>query len=147
VFIFFSLNTNSHNITSLNRDVLIFESELLILLVVVMVFFVFLNFQSCSPRPHPHTFPPLFSSLLFLPCTVHFQATINHSKEDWNEALEFQPSSPHLRMLLGEAFISVSAEGKVRAAGSHDSQGSCNYHPRMTFFSSLFPFFQAQKKE
>lgn len=40
-------------------------------------------------------------------------ATINNTKEDWNEVMEFQALNPHLRILLGEAFISVTSEGKV----------------------------------
>ena len=41
------------------------------------------------------------------------QATINQTKEDWNEVMEMQSFSPHLRMLLGEAFIMVTTKGKV----------------------------------
>lgn len=45
---------------------------------------------------------------------VHAQVTVHHSKETWTEVMEAQPVSPHLRMLLGSAFISVLSSGKVR---------------------------------
>lgn len=41
------------------------------------------------------------------------QATLHHTKEEWNEAMEMQAISPHLRLMLGEGFIVVTTEGKV----------------------------------
>ena len=41
------------------------------------------------------------------------QAILNHTKEDWNEAMEMQAISPHLRLMLGEGFIVITSEGKV----------------------------------
>ena len=40
-------------------------------------------------------------------------ATIHHAKEDWREVMEFQPFSTQLRMLIGNAFISITKKGKV----------------------------------
>ena len=40
-------------------------------------------------------------------------ATIHHAKEDWREVLEFQPFTTQLRMLIGNAFITVTKKGKV----------------------------------
>lgn len=40
-------------------------------------------------------------------------ATIHHAKEDWREVMEFQPFSMQLRMLLGNAFITITSKGKV----------------------------------
>lgn len=57
---------------------------------------------------HMHT--DMLQPLPFLPRP---QATINQTKEDWNEAMEMQSFSPHLRMLLGEASVMVTTKGKV----------------------------------
>ncbi|XP_064402948.1 uncharacterized protein LOC135348605 isoform X2 [Halichondria panicea] len=40
--------------------------------------------------------------------------TIHHSKTEWSEVMEVQPFSPHLRMLLGTGFISITSHGCVR---------------------------------
>ena len=56
--------------------------------------------------------PPPCCSKLY-PYLPRPQATINQTKEDWNEVMEMQSFSPHLRMLLGEAFVMVTTKGKV----------------------------------
>lgn len=51
--------------------------------------------------------------------------TINHMKKEWPEVMEFQPFSPHLRLLLGNSFISVHSSGKVEVTSAnvtHDSE-------------------------
>ena len=44
---------------------------------------------------------------------MYVQVTINHSKQAWPEALEFQQFSPLIKMLTGNAFICVYSNGKV----------------------------------
>ena len=44
---------------------------------------------------------------------MYVQVTINHNKQAWPEALEFQQFSPLIKMLTGSAFICVYSNGKV----------------------------------
>jgi WD40 repeat protein len=52
------------------------------------------------------------------------KVTINHSKQVWTEALEFQQFSPLIKMLTGNAFICVYSNGKVQVTSTNLNFGS-----------------------
>ena len=54
----------------------------------------------------------------------YLQVTINHSKQVWTEALEFQQFSPLIKMLTGNAFICVYSNGKVQVTTTNLNFGS-----------------------
>ena len=39
--------------------------------------------------------------------------TINHTKKEWSEVMEYQPFCPHIQMLVGNAFTRIYSNGKV----------------------------------
>lgn len=57
---------------------------------------------------------------------LHFRpmVTIHHAKQEWSQAMEVQPFSPRLRMLLGSSFVSVSSNGRVRVTSTSVPYGS-----------------------
>lgn len=75
---------------------------------------------------------PLFSSILSPlpppppppPPSLKLKVTINHNKQAWPEALEFQQFSPLIKMLTGNAFICIHSNGKVQVTSSNLNYGS-----------------------
>ena len=58
--------------------------------------------------------------------------TVNHTREEWSEAMEFQPFCPQIGILLGNAFISIYSNSNVHMALEKD-----NDTMHLSYFLSL----------
>jgi hypothetical protein len=81
-----------------------------------------INTWVCAQKQEPD--PPSISVVHAAWLEYRPKVTINHSKQAWPEALEFQQFSPLIKMLTGNAFICVYSNGKVQVTSTNLNYGT-----------------------